>query len=222
MGLFSWRKNKNKDDGSSDLTEFEGMRFEVMDEREHLLFSARAGVTWDGALELRPTIVPRFPPGASYIPVLLRGYEPSVKKAIHMEGNIVPLGDGRLQVEDLKLTGKDNDRAFYRQATAIVGSVMPLRQRGVEALPCRVLNVSAGGVCLQVRAECMVGEKLLLRSSLLDGWKEMALMCVVRRATRRKNAFEYGCEFVDLSPALEEAISRAILEMQLQQRAQSR
>lgn len=216
MGLFNWGKNKDKDDGPGHLAEYAGMRLEVMDENERLLFVAHANITWEGNMELRPTAALRVPPTVKSLPVLMRGFHLTEKKAVHMEGVISPRGDGSWTVEGLRITGKDNDRAFFRQETAIAATVMPMHQHGVEAMPCRVVNVSAGGVCLQFGAECRMGEKLMLSASLLEGWSPMQLMCVVRRVVRRKTIFEYGCEFIDLSPAVEEAVSKAILEMQLQ------
>lgn len=216
MGLFNWGRNKEKDDGPGELAEYSGMRLEVMDANERLLFVAHASITWDGEMELRPTAPLRVPPTVKSLSVLLRGFQLATKKAVHMEATISPRSDGSWEVEDLEITGKDNDRAFYRQATSISATVVPMRQRGLQAAPCRVVNISAGGVCLQFAVECMMGEKLLLNTSLLEGTQSVQLMCVVRRVVRRKTIFEYGCEFIDLSPAMEELVSKAILEMQLQ------
>ncbi len=217
VGLFNRKKGKDKKNDLGDLSEYAGLRLEIMDGQENLLFIAYAHVAWDGVISLRPAAALRIPPGLTSIYVQMRGYQSVTKKAIHMTGVISPDSDGSWKIDNLKLTGKDNDRAFYRQDIGIAGSIMPMRQRsGVDALPCRIVNVSVGGTCLQLTAEFMIGEKLLLRTSLFPGWKPTTLMCVVRRITRRRNFFEYGCEFLDLTPAVEEAISKSILEMQLE------
>ncbi len=218
MGLFGRLFHRDNDDDPGDLSGFEGMRLEIMDEQGDLLFAARAGLSWDGSIELRPITVPRVRPGTKFISVEMRGYDAARKQAVHMEGDITPHSDGTWTVDDLKVTGRDNDRAFFRQEMLIGGSVMPLRQRGISERSCRIINISAGGACVQFPAECMVGEKLLLKFRLGDGGQPMALMCVVRRVTRRQNFYEYGCEFIDLSPALEEQITRTIMNMQREHR----
>lgn len=217
MGLFD-RRAKAKSGGPRDLGEYAGMRIEVMNENGELLFVGRSDITAGGMLELQPITVPRISPNAKYVSVVMRGYEDSVKKAVHMEGGISPRTNGRWAIEDFSVTGKDNDRAFYRQDTVIGGDVMPLRQAGVDSHPCRVVNISAGGVCIFVDAEYRRDEKLLLRSSLLEGWELTPLVCVVRRITPRKGGFEYGCEFTELNSATEDIIAKAIMEMQLRRR----
>ena len=194
------------------------MRVEIMDEKGGLLFAARTNIKWDGSMELQPITVPRLRPGADAVPVTIRGYEDSVKKAVHMEGTLYDRGNGTWNVEDIELLGKDNDRAFYRQETAIGGEVTPMKQSGVYSEPCRIINISAGGVCILIDMEFRKGEKILLRSNLLEGWALTPLICVVRRVTKRKIGYEYGCEFTELTPAMEDVIAKAIMEMQLKLR----
>lgn len=215
MGLFDRKKNKKESDQTGSLSQYAGMRVEVMNERGSLLFIAHIAIEWDGSVKLRPITPPRIKRDMEDIPVTMRGYEQSVKKAVHMEGTITLEGDGNWAVEDFEVTSKDNDRAFFRQETTMSGSVISLRNPNVEAIPCRVVNVSAGGVCLWSQTQFLIGEKLLLRSDLFEGWKTLSLMCAVRRMVRRKNLYEYGCEFTQLSPAMEDLIAKAIMDMQI-------
>ena len=55
----------------------------------------------------------------------------------------------------------------------------------------------------------------MVHTQPFEGIQLAPMICAVRRVTRRKNGFEYGCEFEDLSPAAESAIAKAITEMQL-------
>ncbi|MBQ9647154.1 MAG: PilZ domain-containing protein [Oscillospiraceae bacterium] len=214
MGLFDRRKAKSG--GTGDLSEYEGMRVEVMDEETgRLLFVARVRLAWDGSLELQTISGPRLEGVSGYLPVVMRGYEDSVKKAVHMEAELTPRDSSTWRVSGLRITGKDNDRAFYRQETATGGDIMPIRQVGLDSEVCRLVNISAGGVCLLSPEEYKVGEKLLLRANPLEGLQLAPLICVVRRVTRRKNGFEYGCEFTEITPAVEDAIAKAIMDMQL-------
>ncbi|MBE6910076.1 MAG: PilZ domain-containing protein [Ruminococcaceae bacterium] len=218
MGLFDWLRGRRDDDEFDDLSPFAGMRLEVSDENDNLLFSARADIIDDDEMELRPITTPRLRPGATDVPVQMRGYLTEEKKAVHMDCYISPNRDGTWSVDDLEITATENDRGSYRQPTLIGGTVMPLRQRGLYEIPCRLVNISTGGVCLQLATECKIGDRLLLKSSLLEGWQIKPLMCLVRRVTRRVQIYECGCEFVDMTPALDEHVSRAIMEMQRRRR----
>ncbi len=147
--------------------------------------------------------------------VAMRGYQESVKKAVHMDCWLVPFeDDGCFKAEKLSVTGKDNDRAFYRQETAISGAVVPLRQKGMSDATCRLVNISAGGVCFLATANYAVGDKLQLKTNMLPGVETPPLVCVVRRATKKRFGFEYGCEFTALDTETEELLARAIMEMQ--------
>ena len=208
MGLFG----RGKSGKNQDLSEYSGMRMEVMDEDGHLLFVARTSVTWDGVLELTPITAPNIddPDGVS---VTLRGYEEAIQKAVHMEGELEQRSN-TWRVSDIHVTGKDNDRAFFRQETSADGDVLPMKQTGITSNPCRVVNISAGGVCILTDKSFRLGERLLLRANAVGELQLPPLICVVRRVARRRNSFEYGCEFVDLKPAVEDAIVKAIMEMQ--------
>ncbi len=208
MGLFG----RGRSDNHQNLSEYSGMRMEVMDEDGHLLFVARSSVTWDGQMELQPITTPNID-DVDGVSVLMRGYEEAIQKAVHMEGELEQHSN-TWRVSDLHVTGKDNDRAFFRQETSVEGDVLPMKQVGITSNHCRVVNISAGGVCILTDRTFRVGDKLLLRANQMEELQLPPLICVVRRMTRRKNGFEYGCEFVDLRPAVEDTIVKAIMEMQ--------
>lgn len=198
------------------LKSYSGMRLEVMDAKERLVFVARATVSWEGEMCLWPLTSSRLNGDEVSYPVLLRGYDEAAKKAVHMTGYITRGADGGWSVEELEITGKENDRAFFRQGSGLPGEVMPMRQNDIFRAQCRLVNISAGGVCVRTQAEFQLGDRILLKSSLLEGWEVIPLMCVVRRGVKRKAYNEYGCEFVDLTPKMEDMIVKSILERQAQ------
>lgn len=225
MGLFDRLSNRAGKDmtgkgGSGNLGEYSGMRVEVVSEGETPLFVARVSVSWDGRMELTP--ISGLSSGINElvsIPVSLRGYQESVRKAVHMDCNIERRSNGVWEVRNLEITGKDNDRSFFRQDTSIVGEVVQVGRGGINSQSCEVVNISAGGVCIRVAAAYAMGDKLMLNSKLLPNWDLAPLMCVVRRITRRRGViYEYGCEFLNLNPATEDMIAKAIIEMQMKNR----
>ena len=216
MGLFDWKKNKKsaEEEAKNELAALSGMRVEVSDREDGLLFEGRLGVSWSGNAELQQLTAFEAEPGQE-MPVKLRGYQTASKQAVHLDAEIIAAKEGVWQIRNVKVVSKDNDRAGFRQELTADGDVMPFRRDSVYSNPCKVLNVSVGGVCIRMAEEYEVGDKLLLKSRLLDGMELTPMLCVVRRVTKLKNGFEYGCEFEDLDPATEETISKAIVAMQM-------
>ena len=187
-----------------------------MDESSKPLFVARAGVSAGGRMELRPLNAPHLPPDTADVPVLLRCYEKDDKQAVHIKGDLFP-GDGGLWVvRNAEVTAKDNERTCFRQATDVAGEVTSLRQWGGGTIPCRLTNISIGGIGLWTENEFLPGERLLVSSEQFEQWKLKPMICVVRRVSRRRFGYEYGCEFAAMTPQLEEQITRIIMELQRQ------
>ena len=214
MGLFDRKIAKVKAEDQNNLIQYSGMRLEVMDEEGALLFVARSSILWDGSMILQPITVPSDRIGSDGLAVTMRGYQETVKKAVHMSCRLTPFEDGGYKVEALEITSKDNDRAYYRQETAISGEVVPVRQRGMSEATCRLVNISAGGVCFIATAQYKVGDRLLLKTNLLPGVEMAPFLCAVRRANKKRFGYEYGCEFIQLDSGTEEMLAKAIMEMQ--------
>ena len=228
------------------LLEYSGMRMEVLTEEKELLFVGRLVVKDGGEGELQRTsadnVLPEAapeeePPGEENTEekteengekkaaapaekptfhVLLRGYEESVRQAVHMKADITHDRGRVWQVRRIKVVSKDNDRAFFRQDVGTDGEVLPLAHLGNVPFPCKLLNISAGGACVQTDYVFEPGEKLLLKSRLLPDSELKPVVCSVRRVTERKGGlFDYGCKFTELDAAAEDEISKAILQLQM-------
>ena len=216
MGLFGGKKEK-KDAFS--VTDLAGMRLEVMrrDTEEDLLFVAYADATRDGILSLRQVSAPNDEEDAKLpenLPVSMRGYHEDRKQAVHLDAEISRVNRGNWCARRVEITGMDNDRAFFRQETSNKGELLHIQQEGTETVPCKLLNISAGGACVLTQLKLVPGDQALLQSVVLDGCKLPHILCTVRRVSVRKLGYEYGCEFTDITPATEDAIVRIILEMQ--------
>ncbi|MBO4914473.1 MAG: PilZ domain-containing protein [Oscillospiraceae bacterium] len=212
MGLFSKRRQKRL---GQDLTQYSGMRMEAYDERGQLLFVARTIASRDGSMVLRPLTEARLKGFERKVPVRLRGYGGKEKGTVELECTLTARGDGGWSVENVKLADKKSDRSFFRQETEYFGEVVPMRQNDIRSVPCRLVNISSHGVCISTQEEFKPGDRLLLTSRILKEWELTPLMCVVRRGTRKRGLYEYGCEFVDLTDQMESIITRAIMEMQV-------
>ena len=204
------------------------MRVEVLSAEKELLFMAKLVVSTGGLGELQETAsgsIPAIPAWETAaeagtppppLHVLLRGFDEDQKLAIHLECDAVPLNAATWRTERLRLIGKENDRAYYRQDIGVSGEVMQTGTGGSPQLvPCTVVNISVGGVCIQTEAVYPTDSTLLLRVWLVES-SDLVVFCLVRRVTERRNGqFEYGCEFEKLEPGQEDQISRAIMQLQM-------
>ena len=233
MGLFdrfskSGRgKNAGKQQEDS-ISDYSGMRVEVMNEEQELMNIARLNVSLGGKVELQrvddaeadaPEAAEADPEAEATVHVLLRGFDRIQQKAIHMEGDANPEEPGLWRMERIKIISKANDRAFYRQDVDIPGELRPLGRGSTQPMePCRLVNISAGGVCIQSETDFEVGERLFLRSRLMPNY-EVVLQCIVRRVTPRRGSLkEYGCKFENMDANSEDQIAKAIFQIQANHR----
>ncbi len=220
MGLFDRLRGKKKTEKSTDSPrDYSGLRMEVFDADGAFLFLAVLLILGDGPPELRQLADgPDIPweIGAEPFPAKLRGFDKNQNLAVHFEGIVSRVDEDALKIEQLRLVSKDNDRAFFRQATSAAGEVYFTGDPDAFAWICEIRNVSAGGVCVRLKEEdFQEGDELTLRARLTPTQDISELNCIVRRVTpKRGGVFEYGCQFIDLTPADQDQISRAIMEMQ--------
>ena len=224
MGLFDlFSRGGSKDQAPKEvkkeerLAAYHGLRMEVMSgEENELLFTARlALVPEEGLAELYMLSDLVHPLGQEPVHVKLRGFETSQGLAVHMEGMISQETDVTWRVEDLELLGKDNDRAFFRQATELRGEITRTESDDKDTYQCVVRNISAGGVCFQSTDQFDVGETVSLSAQLLPGQEMEPLLCQVRRVTPRRGGSYYGCQFLQLNSVKENQISKAIMQLQM-------
>ena len=233
MGLFDFLRGgkgdratgKKKKDAQEDeyIIDYSGMRVEVLDAEDHLLFVARFSASPSGKVNLYQLSAgtvseEKLPPEGAGLPVRLRGYYDRRKVAIHMTAMIFLSDDGIWSAEDVLVVSRVNDRAFFRQNLDMKGEVLRLESTGGKFIPCEMVNISAGGACIRTAEQFQVGDKLVLKAQLLPGEKVEPLPCGTLRVTeKKKDVFEYGCKFIDLTPAAEDQIAKAIMELQRRQ-----
>ena len=240
------RKQPAPEKKTESYEEYSGIRMEVLSEERELLFVARLAVSDGGRGELQRVSegnvlseaeapaeapeqaeeteedavpVPEEPPKKPEKPeyhVFLRGYEERVRQAVHMEADITHDHARVWTYRNLRVVSKENDRAFFRQDIGTDGEVLPMAHLGNAPFPCKLVNISAGGACVQTDYVFAPGEKLLLKSRLLPDSELKPVVCTVCRVTERKNGmFDYGCQFTELDAAAEDEISKAILQLQM-------
>ena len=234
MGLFGLfgKKDKrhesqesSKARGINDYEMYSNMRVEVTTFAEdRLLFVAKLmGVQKDTAKlyqysELITSHITE--PEAESIHVKIRGYSDHEKKAVHMEGFILPHENHIWQVEALSIKKVNNDRAFFRLSTDIEAVITMFGGLGAGEKTCRLLNISVGGACIRTEDEFHEGDKFLLKVKLLEDRPPAAMYCQVLRSMKKdEDACEYGCQFLEVTEADQEGILQNIFAAQRIMRA---
>ena len=229
MGLFDWLRGEKKTAAKpaakpeESLQDYSGIRVETLSEKDELLFTAKLVISSGGLGELQLLSEDNGPElgEEERIPLRLRGFDEGTQRAIHLQADGWRFSTTLWRLENLRITGRANDRAYYRQEMDIAGDVMRVGVPDVlpEIKQCVVLNLSVGGVGIQADTSYQMGDRLLLRARILAGGGEIALFCTVRRIVqRRPGVYEYGCSFDMLDPYAEDQVAKAIMAMQMKRR----
>lgn len=225
MGLFDFfrRSAKQEEEEAAerlaqleDLEVYAGMRVEVTSSDKRMFLVARLqGLRGDRA-QLKPLAEGSLlNKTEESVAVTMRGFSSIENKAVVLHGMVRPGPSGNLLVEHLVLAKRGNDRSAFRMDTNINASITPLKQFDGTRESCKLVNISAGGVCVGSQVRHNVGNKFLLWVRLLPELDSSMLTCqIVRIIERRHGYFEYGCRFLNLSAGEEERIMQIIFELQ--------
>lgn len=203
-----------------DLEIYSGMRVEVTSEDGRMFLTATLVDLRGDRAELESQSEGNLLAGTEEpIPVTIRGYSSLENKAVLLEGTIRPGPSGLWEAESLVLVKRSNDRAFFRVDTSIDAGVTPMGSFSSQEEPCKVLNISVGGVCVGSKLRHNVGDKFILQVRLLPELEPSMMFCQVLRILERKaDYFEYGCQFLRLSSTDEDRILQIIFDLQRKRR----
>ena len=197
---------------------YNGMRLEVLDRENELLFVADAEALRETMLELVRTSELLHPVEEEPLPVSIRGFNAFQNCGIHIDGMLSRLAqsqDSAWIVRELDLKGNDAGRSFSRQPIEARGWVQAAGTDGW--IDIQVVNASAGGVCFRSAEHFEQGQKLNIRFRLRRGREQPPLAIAIRRISERADGYEYGSEFVDLTPEVETNITRTLIQLQIMQ-----
>lgn len=225
MGLFGLFGKKHGKDAPTEeegpfLEDYAGMEAAVTDLEGDLLFTAKLlGVEGSsGRLHQISQTVTAIRETEELLPVQLRGYSGRKSKAAYLSGAIRPSGENRIwTVENLALMKLENDRSFFRMGVEMDAAVTPVERPGASEEPCRLVDLSVGGVRLASRYPHQAGERLLLSLDLGQGKAPSTMLCQVLRVIGQEGDYEYGCRFIDLDEAEQDRITQLLFALQRKQ-----
>ena len=196
-----------------------GIMAEVMTPENRLIYVGKVEKVQNGGVYIKEANDDTLPMVLVNKPVKVRFYRE--------EGNLVLRGKvcgstmRMWKVDRLEGTFTREQRAFFRQNISVnikaqCGKLLKRSGRPDVLFPCKVLDISAGGMlisCAEVFAE---GERLaILDVPLVANAPTFAFNCQIRRAdVWKKGVYRYGCQFEALAPRDQDRLLQAIFTIQ--------
>jgi len=223
FGLFGKKAGKaapaEKAEEGSFLEDYAGIEAAVTDTEGRLLFTAKLlGLEENhGDLhQLSDASISREMEAP--LTVQLRGYSSRKSKAAYLEGAISPTEDERIwRVENLTLVKLENDRSYFRMDVSMDATLISVGRPGAEEEPCKLVNISLGGVRIASANQHQIGDRLLISVDLTPGKAPSTMLCQVLRIIGQDQDYEYGCRFIELNDADEDRIMQIIFALQRKQ-----
>lgn len=212
MKLFDLLK-KSPGEDIRELEIYSGMRVIVETPDGDMLFAAKLQDPQKNKAELYQLSTADTIQGTegTAIPVKLRGYNDWERKAVFMEGRMIPRQKHIWQVEDLKITGIENERAFPRFDTDIAATVTAADGAKEGEKACKLLNISAGGANIESEYRYYKDDRFLLKVKLVEDRPVSVMYCEVTRVVEKAPShFEYGCHFLELTEADQDELTQSI------------
>lgn len=206
---------EEEDDGSVAPPElYNGMKVEVMTPDNHLLFVGRLKIYGAGVLEVRSETVSQLPMAIYKQEVKLRGFQRN-SQAFTLNGTICRSTGDFWHIENLKFLQSKDSRNFYRQNTDMDALIVVNARYGDAGKePCKVLDISGGGVRVVSKHSMKVDDRFVLEAPLLPNDALFSITCLVVRVSERRHDFEYGCQFLSLPQKDQERLLQAIFAIQ--------
>ncbi|RKJ40936.1 PilZ domain-containing protein [Acutalibacter sp. 1XD8-33] len=216
---------KPADTGKKDMTAememYSGMRVEVTAQDGQFLFIAKLAGLRGNTAELHLRSAAGISPEEPML-VKIRGYSDYERKAVYLQGLVLPEGENLWRASELTVDEIKNARAFFRLSVDLDASLTAFGGFSAGEIPCRLLNISVGGAGVRSKERYQEGDKLLLKSRLRESAPESVMYCQVLRVEEKEDGqFEYGCQFLGLTEDDQDKISQNIFAAQLEKRRRS-
>lgn len=134
-----------------------------------------------------------------------------------LNGTVGPNDPKFWRIEKLQSLQNSENRNFFRQNIGVEGQIVsPSGQK----IPCKVLDISAGGARVLTSKLFQLEGTFQLEVSFLPTEEPFALTCRVKRTSVRAQTaspmkkFEYGCQFVDVPPREQERLLQVVFTLQ--------
>lgn len=201
-------------DDFSDL--YNGMKVEVLTPANALIFVGRIRLLTGNQVDVLGETGGFLPRGLYNQRVKLRCFQRD-GETFTLNGTVGPNDPKFWRIEKLQSLQSGENRSFFRQNTGVDGQVLP---PSGQKYPCKVLDISAGGARVLTTKLFQLETTFQLEVSLLPEEEPFTLTCQVKRTSVRAQTgspmkkFEYGCQFVEVPPRVQERLLQVIFTLQ--------
>lgn len=224
MGLFDAFKKKAAPSSAKveeeTFPEFRGgMKVEVLTPANALIFVGKLVRFRDKAVEIRAESMGVVPRAIYNQKVKLRCFQRD-GDTYTLNGVVAQNNHEFWCIEQLEHLQSSENRSFFRQNTLAEGFIRPYASSKGAKIPCKVLDISAGGARVQTERLFTQNETFSLEASLLPRDEPFCVTCRVMRVTARPTPgsitqkYEYGCRFEDVPPREQERLLQSIFTLQ--------
>lgn len=196
-----------------------GMMTEVMTPDNRLLYVGRVNTVFDNAVSIREI-------NDDILPMVLVNKEVKLRffreqDNLVLQGQVCGSTMKMWKIDRMKSAFTREQRAFFRQSISVDVEAQCGKRTGAGGpakvtFPCRVVDISAGGMLISSRETFTLGDRLHVTDiRLVASEPAFAFNCQVRRAgVWKKGVFRYGCQFESLSLKEQDRLLRAIFAVQ--------
>lgn len=213
-----------KTEKAGGLPEFRpNMKIEVLTIDNRLIFMGRVRQVEGNVLSIQEETGAKLPYIEYNEVIKLRGFSDS--ESFTVAGQIGGSTASVWKVDRIRALQAGEQRQYFRQTISvdtelICANAIFDRERGgplapPKSVPCRLVDISAGGVAIRCDESFEEGDWLLVVGvQLLPGEVPYSFTCKVLRVSGKEKPFQYGCSLCYMSTEEQERLVRTILALQ--------
>lgn len=195
---------------------YSGMQVEVLAPAGAPICKGRIRLLTDNQLDLFGESGGYLPRALYNQPVSLRCFQKDGQSFL-LNGTVAANSRKFWRIEKLQYPQNAEKRSFFRQN---VNAEAFVRASSGQRFPCKVLDISGGGVRVVTEKLFHLDSKIQLEATLLPTEAPFSIPCLIKRINVRSQPaspvkkFEYGCQFVDVSQREQERLFQSIFALQ--------
>lgn len=201
-----------------------GMTLEVLTEDGKFMFLAKVSDIDSDFIKIVNAKGGTLPPTFHGTVIKLRGFL-SGMRPVNVQSQICGNSPDFWKLDHIQGMYTHENRANFRQRVSIDTTLIPANSifggssdQPSSPVPCRILDISVGGVQVSCRAKFQNGDWFFLPDvSIVDDFPPFSFTCSVRRTSENSTGYLYGCQIDGLTAKEQEELLRAIFSAQRQE-----
>lgn len=198
-----------------------GMTLEILNEEGQFIFLGKVTDIDSDFVKIVNAKGDSTPPTFYGTVIKVRGFLPGMRP-VNAQGQICGNSPDFWKLDHIQGMYTHENRANFRQRVTIDTTLLPANsifggnaKQATDPLPCRILDVSVGGVQISCREKLEPGDWIFLPEvSIVSDLPSFSFTCIIRRRSENSTGYLYGCQIDGLTPKEQEQLLRAIFAAQ--------